>query len=261
MIRLGPITALALAALGGTALAADLPSRKGPVSFAPVAPIFTWTGLYAGVNGGAIFTDNRITSTGTAADTAANIAFSRRPPTVGASEEGFTIGGQIGYNYQFGNFVAGLEADIAYTDLSKTTRFTGTTNAVSVFRQEMDYLGTVRGRLGYAFDRFLVYATGGFAYGDVSNRATFFNAGLPNQIDYAGAKSDVKYGYTVGGGVEYAFTNNLSAKAEYLYYDLGKSLPQRRAHRPGRPELPVQHLLSRLEARRVGAPGRSPPPA
>ncbi|KPF73088.1 hypothetical protein IP69_00490 [Bosea sp. AAP35] len=215
------LTALALAALGGTALAADLPSRKGPV-YAPLAPIFTWTGFYAGVNAGGVFTENTISTVGTAPFTIGNVLAERRPSSISNDETGFIGGAQIGYNYQIGSVVLGIETDIQYTDISSRTSRLGTSNATSVFSQDLDYLGTVRLRAGYAFDRVMVYATGGLAYGDVSNRATFFNAALPGQVDYVGGKSDIKVGFTVGGGVEYAFTNNLSLKAEYLYYDLGK---------------------------------------
>lgn len=221
MTRTGTLAALALAALSGTALAADLPSRKGEV-YAPIAPIFTWTGFYVGVHAGAVFTDNDIQTEGTGANTIANVAFSRRPPGLSVSDTGFIGGGQVGYNYQIGQIVLGAEADLSYTDLKKRETFLGTTNALSSFRQELNYLGTVRLRAGYAFDRFLVYATGGLAYGDVKNSATFFSAAVPSQVDYIGSRNDVEMGWTVGGGLEYAFTQNLSAKAEYLYYDLGR---------------------------------------
>lgn len=217
----GILATLALVALGGTAFAADLPSRKGPV-YAPVAPIFTWTGFYVGVNAGVAFTDNSIRTSGTAANTIGNVAASRRPGSVSIDDQGFIGGGQIGYNYQIGAIVLGAEADIAYVDLEKRTAIVGTSGATSTFRQELNYLGTVRARVGYAFDRALVYATGGLAYGDSKNSAVFSSAANINQVDYIGRRSDTEVGYTVGGGVEYAFTNNLSLKAEYLYYDLGK---------------------------------------
>ncbi|AMJ61215.1 outer membrane protein [Bosea sp. PAMC 26642] len=217
----GILSAIALVALGGTAFAADLPSRKGPV-YAPVAPIFTWTGFYVGVNAGAAFSTIDTTLSGTAANTIGNVAALRRPASLSTDKTGFIGGGQIGYNYQIGSFVLGAEADFQYTDLKETRSFLGTSGATSVFRNEMEYLGTVRLRAGYAVDRFLVYATGGLAYGEVKNNATFFNAALPGQVDYLGSRSDTQIGYAVGGGVEYAFSSNLSAKAEYLYYDLGK---------------------------------------
>lgn len=216
----GILSALALIALGGTAFAADLPSRKGPV-YAPMAPIFTWTGFYVGVNAGAAFSTNDVSVSGTAANTIANVAALRRPAGFSSDKTGFIGGAQVGYNYQIGSFVLGAEADLMYTDLKKNTSFVGTSGASSTFRQELGYLGTVRARAGYAFDRFLVYGTAGLAYGEVKNSANFFSGTVPGQLDYTGARSDTQVGYTVGGGLEYAFTNNLSAKAEYLYYDLG----------------------------------------
>ena len=214
------LAAIAATALGGTAMAADLPMRSGPV-MAPIAPMFTWTGFYVGVNAGMVFSDNNITTTGTAPFTIGNVAALRRPPSISMSDESFTIGGQIGYNYQVGNLVFGIETDIAWVDGSKRVTNVGTSNATSVFTQELDYLGTIRARLGFAFDRALIYATGGLAYGDVTNRANFLNAAT-GTTDYIGGRSSVQWGYAVGAGVEYAFTNALSAKVEYLYYDLGR---------------------------------------
>lgn len=216
------LTSLAFVALAGTAMAADLPSRKGPV-LAPIAPIFTWTGFYVGVNAGAVFTDADIRTEGNAANTIANVAANRRPASLSQDETGFTIGGQVGYNYQIGNIVLGAEADLAYTDISRRTSFTSTLNDRAVFSQDLEYLGTVRARVGYAFDRFMIYATGGLAYGEAKNRADFYANTIGNPLQFTGGKSDVEFGYAVGGGVEYAFTNNISLKAEYLYYDLGKT--------------------------------------
>lgn len=218
----GILSALALVALGGTAFAADLPSRKGPV-YAPVmAPIFTWSGFYAGVNAGAAFSANDVKVSGTSANTIASIAAARRPAAFSSDKTGFIGGAQIGYNYQIGSMVLGAETDLMYTGLKTNSAFVGTSGASSTFRQEMGYLGTLRARAGVAFDRFMVYGTGGLAYGEVKNHANFFNAAVPGQLDYTGTRRDTQVGYTIGGGLEYAFTNNLSAKAEYLYYDLGK---------------------------------------
>jgi outer membrane immunogenic protein len=85
----------------------------------------------------------------------------------------------------------------------------------------MDFFGTVRGRLGYVFDRTLVYATGGFAFGDVNNTVNFF--GPAGQLQFTGSTDNVETGYTVGGGIEHAFAPNWSVKAEYLFYDLGRN--------------------------------------
>jgi outer membrane immunogenic protein len=122
--------------------------------------------------------------------------------------------------------VLGVEADLSFADQDKTTTvalpgagvFSPST---TVGRHDMDWFGTARVRVGFTpVDRLLVYATGGLAFGDVNQsvRLTF------NPIaggDFFGATNDTKAGWTVGGGLEYAFTNNLTLKGEYLYYDLG----------------------------------------
>ena len=191
----GILTAFALVALGGTALAADLPSRKGPV-YAPIAPIFTWTGFYVGVNAGYGWGNIDSTTFGVL-------------PTLN-DPEGFVGGGQIGYNYQLGQVVLGVEADFQGSDLRASVR-DGFGNSAS---NDLNYFGTVRGRVGFAFDRFLPYVTAGLAYANVETRFS---------TPFATASSDnVQYGYAVGAGLEYAFTNNLTAKLEYLYVDLEK---------------------------------------
>ena len=237
-------TALLAGAIG--AQAADLPLRSAPV-FAPPPPIFTWTGAYFGINAGYAFTDNDAIRTagnngpGAGAligpantNTVANVATNRRPARFSNDQDGFTGGGQIGYNFQFGGLsgvVFGIEADAQYTDLEQSRRFLSALNDPSTFRQGIDFIGTVRGRLGYAFDRLLVYGTGGFAYGDVTTSARFFSNAAGNPLAYAGGNSGIKTGYTYGGGLEYAMPTDsflnffrssaVTIKAEYLRYDLG----------------------------------------
>ena len=235
----------------GAALAADLPRRAAPPLLPPV-PVFTWTGAYFGINAGYAFNgDTRFDRTvGSNANNNAALAVGLRPNAVRVRNDGFTGGGQIGYNYQFGagsGLVIGIEADAAYTDLDRTVTLSNTTNfgplvtpgaaaftRVNQYRGSLDFLGTVRGRVGYAFDRVLVYGTGGFAYGGVNNRVTYFapnNAGLPF---FNGRQDDIETGYAYGGGIEYAvptdsffsrlnFFNSsaVTIKAEYLHYELG----------------------------------------
>ena len=192
------LAGVALATLSaGAASAADLPRRSAPVAPAPVVaaiPVFTWTGLYAGVNGGYGFGQGSRTLVDTV--TGATVA-------VGGDDEGFVGGGQVGFNYQIGAFVLGVETDLQYADLGGRDQFTvgGTTFRT---RGSDDYFGTLRGRVGLAFDRFMVYGTGGLAYGDVG---TFGTEGA---------------GWTAGGGIEYAFTNNITAKVEGLYVNLDR---------------------------------------
>ena len=128
---------------------------------------------------------------------------------------GGIFGVNVGYNYQFaGNWVIGLEADIAGSTLD--TSFTSAD--FLGLKSKLNSLGTVRGRIGYAFDRALVYATGGFAYGHVENTA--FNS---TALSYNSSTSDWRTGWTAGAGIEYAFTNNWTVRVEGLYVDLGST--------------------------------------
>ncbi|MCW6507529.1 porin family protein [Hyphomicrobiales bacterium BP6-180914] len=230
-----------LASISGTAFAADLPSRVAPPVYAPPVPMFTWTGAYFGINAGYAFDhEGKFTNFG---NTAVNtgVISGNRPGSVSRSSDGFTGGGQVGYNFQvpgFGGFggpgsgiVFGMEADAAYTDLSKSGTYVGNAGGISNFRSGLDFLGTFRGRVGYAFGQFLVYGTGGFAYGGVKDNVTFANAaGVTN---YSGVHNKIETGYTYGGGVEYALPTSsflnffkssaVTIKAEYLHYDLGRT--------------------------------------
>ena len=242
------LASTALLAITGAAAAADLPRRAAPPILAPVAPIFTWTGAYLGINAGYAFAgDTRFDrTTGDLPNNNAALVVGLRPVAVRVRDEGFTAGGQIGYNYQLGNVVVGVEADAAYTDLDRVVTLSNTTNfgplvtpgpvavtRTNQFRGGLDYLGTVRGRLGYAFGRVLVFGTGGFAYGNVNNSVTYFIPGGTTPF-FQGGQNDLKTGYAYGGGIEYAIPTesflsrlnlfNASAvtiKAEYLHYELG----------------------------------------
>ena len=189
--------ALALAA-GGQALAADLPPGppppRAPATYVPVpVPVFTWTGIYIGVNGGYAFGDSSWTD-----------------PILGSTgnfdTSGFLAGGTLGGNYQWGQFVLGVEGDWDWSNLNGTT-YSGCPGGCET---KSDWLATARVRAGYAWDRFLFYGTGGGAFGDLQAAAGGFPFSSSTQI-----------GWTAGGGVEYAFTPNLTAKVEYLYVDLG----------------------------------------
>ena len=211
------------------AFAADLPYRKGPPVYTPPPPpIFTWTGFYVGANAGGIFTNSsRASATGDAAIVGPGIAAGTIPGSYRTNDSGFIGGGQIGYNYQMGAFVAGLEADFQGSTLSKTATSLGT-GSTGTLKSSLDWLGTARGRLGYVvFDRFLVYGTGGLAYGqtELNHSLTDTTAGgtLFGGNTLSGSKTTTRAGWTLGAGGEYAITQNWSVKVEYLYYDLGKS--------------------------------------
>jgi len=230
-------TALAGIALAGSAFAADLPRRAAPPVFVPV-PVFTWTGFYAGINAGYGFgTGNDNNRTTTVLATAPVFA----PGAVGAAvfnnrnnNEGFVGGGQIGYNYQFtpgSGVVIGVEADAQYVDFgsqrNNASIIGANVNNLTFVNPNglsgLDYFGTVRGRLGYAFDRTLVYGTGGFAYGGGGGN----DFGLPNS-----SRNDFRTGWTAGGGIEYALPTDsflnffrssaVTLKIEGLYVSLDR---------------------------------------
>ncbi|SHM34682.1 outer membrane immunogenic protein [Bradyrhizobium lablabi] len=225
-------------AVAGSANAADLKLKAPPLAEAPIA--YSWSGFYLGGNVGVIWNN---TSADPGSFTTTGVDFAGRQavgqfPSFNTGNTGFTGGVQTGYNWQFApNWVAGIEADLDYAGLNKTdtrvfaaTHFIGDgpieANTESA-QQRLSWLGTVRGRLGFTVldNRLLAFATGGFAYGKVDD--SIQTIGVPNGA--AGvlvrASSDtVRTGWTAGGGVEYAFPNNWSAKLEYLYYDLGSRI-------------------------------------
>jgi outer membrane immunogenic protein len=202
------LTGAAACCFAFAAQAADLPRRAPPPPLPPSLPVFTWTGFYAGVNAGYAF---RTGSSGFTDPTYGAV-------TGGGRGGGFAGGGQIGYNYQLtpgSGFVVGFETDLQGTAFAKAdAAYLGTTPYYSV-RPSLDYFGTVRGRLGYAIDRVLIYGTGGFAYGG-GTRSTYAGS-----YPYTLPATD-RTGYAAGGGIEYAFTEKLSAKVEALYLHLGR---------------------------------------
>lgn len=254
------VSILALSALVSSvgAHAADLP-RRAIVPAATPLPVFTWTGFYAGVNAG--YAWGRDTVTNASSDEGLqNSLNGLEAERVKLKSGGFTGGGQLGYNYQLSSgFVAGLEGDVEYVGPRRKRKLDNNFSFAPpgadltfadadsyAVRSSTDVLSTVRGRLGYAFDRILVYGTGGVAIGNVTNRysltsvETASRGGTVIDVDssssFAGHSSQVKTGYVFGGGIEYAlpptnFTGNgVTLRAEYLHYDLGRqTLPQHTA--------------------------------
>ena len=221
-------------ALAATALAADLPSRAPPPVYLPPPPIFTWTGLYVGVNAGYGWGNNKSSNSfapetdPTDPDPEVDEFFILSHPKLSG---GFVGGGQIGYNYQFSPWlVAGIETDFQGTSLKGQSSGAGaSTNSpdhvlVATASSRLNWFGTVRGRIGVTpFDpHFLLYGTGGFAYGKVRRGITTADFEPEGDNDFgAAAFSNTRTGWTAGGGVEWAFLPGWSAKVEYLYTDLG----------------------------------------
>lgn len=218
------LSAISAVALVASVSAADLPSKRA--AYAAPAPTPIWTGFYAGINAGYAFGEGKSVvsfGSGWSGESAAyrngvaNIYNGKPEP------RGFSGGIQGGYNHQFSNqFVLGLEADVNYTDLKKTRRAVGTVSSVIhtvTNTVESSWVATIRPRIGFAFDQFLVYGTGGLAIANLEGGATIVSSG--NYLK-AGSKDSTKIGWVAGAGVEYALNKNWSLKTEYLYTDLGK---------------------------------------
>ena len=178
-----------------TAFAADLiipTSNQAPAYEAG----FDWTGFYAGVNLGYGWSEYDIIDGATV--TIDDI-------------EGVLGGAQVGYNYDLGGFVLGAEADFQFSDISREVAIAG----LGSFDVGIESFGTVRARAGVVVDRFLPYVTGGVAWAN----------GNLNVVDGVGTtlvdEDETYVGYTIGAGLEYAVTDNLSVKGEYLYADFG----------------------------------------
>ncbi|MBC8036344.1 MAG: porin family protein [Rhizobiales bacterium] len=204
------------------------------VASSAVAPAFAqdmampFNGLYAGVNGGYGFGKNTVRTKGQAPVNNATVADGARPPFVKMNPEGFLGGVQLGHNWRMDNYVFGLETDAQYTDMHDTrtvvttgTAFPGVRN--NRFVQKLNYFGTTRARLGYAWDNAMIYGTGGFAYGRLKNQVNFSGPLPAATPQFTDSYRRTNFGYTVGAGFEQFLDANWSIKTEYLYYDLGTS--------------------------------------
>ena len=224
MLRVAFLTAAGAIALATAANAADMYRAPGSAgSFKDAyAPADSWTGFYLGVNGGYGWSASSDRFAYPPYDNGRTIV----PAFGGIDPKGGFGGGQIGYNWQGvlqnPRLVLGLEADIQSADISA-----GGADAdapPTTWKSSVDWFGTVRGRLGYAFDGVLIYATGGFAYGDVKNSAAMpATHTRPNEIVFQSGGAAT--GYAAGGGVEYKIAPAWSLKGEYQYIDLGEHVP------------------------------------
>jgi len=231
MIRRVLLSAVSGVALASPAFAADIYS-PGPVNYAAVAmPASAWSGFYLGVNGGyggesgLGFRDN--------------VYYTGTPPVYASLAGSANItggfgGGQVGYNFQAGNLVYGVETDIqgsgimgsgtqaflgaSGTSFCPSTALCGAKNDLNV-----DYFGTVRGRLGYNLGGTLLYLTGGFAYGGVNTSTAYADYTTPSTLNLHGrvSNSETLTGWTAGAGVEYKISPSWSLKGEYQFVDLG----------------------------------------
>lgn len=197
----------ALAMAAQSAVAADMPR---PVVKAPAmvaAPMFNWSGFYAGAHAGYGWGDTKMRDV--SADT---YGIGGNCDCVDWDFKGALGGVQAGYRWQVGSFVYGGELDFSFSGMQR--RIPSPLLANEFFETDIKWFGTGRASLGYALDRGLIYLTGGFAYADIENRYDD-----PLDTNFAVSKG-VKWGWTVGAGLEYAFAPNWTVRAEYLYVDL-----------------------------------------
>ena len=202
------------------------PMAPAPMEISPVAS--GWTGIYLGVQGGGAFNPED-------------------PDNVGLRTNGFAIGGSavqaafgsnfdsnadfsflggahIGYDYQMDSVVFGVLADINAIDLTRSSNADSSTPAFYRTDRELNYLGTVRARVGYLVTPgALAYVTGGLAYGDVDYSFSTNSPAVTGATPAVVSEDEDSFGYTVGGGMEVKFTDNMSFGAEYLYTNLGGS--------------------------------------
>jgi outer membrane immunogenic protein len=246
----------ALSVSSAAAIAADMSLPPRP--YAPYAPayyhpavVYEWTGFYIGLSAGGGFglggINNSVTSAfcninlvGCDPNQASSAAKAAVPGGFDTNPSGFIGGGQIGYNYQMGWFVWGVETDFSGTNIKGSNSKTVTATVVDTVTsttiadtisgtgsQKLNWLGTLRGRVGIVpFTPLLVYATGGLAYGQVSSEVSFtesynFNCFCGPNPTTGASISSTQWGWTAGGGVEWLFTPHWSVRAEFLYYNLG----------------------------------------
>ncbi|MEI9410277.1 outer membrane protein [Mesorhizobium salmacidum] len=190
MVKLAFLAAGILGALLSQATAADMVEL-------PVASAYNWTGFYIGAQAGGAWNNSRWSGA----------TF----PSFNTNGSGGVFGGQIGYNYQINQFVIGVEGDLAGSTVKGDNLCANSPGTVCETKQ--DYLGSIRGRVGYAIDRILVYGDGGVAFTNYK----FAETQLFLQ-DFGGGS---RVGWTAGLGVEYAFRDHWTAGIEWNYYDFG----------------------------------------
>jgi outer membrane immunogenic protein len=195
------VAGILMVAGAAQASAADLNHYTAPAQ-APTNIVnyaFNWTGAYVGANLGSNW---------------ANIGLPTGITGNNGNSAALAGGLQAGYLWQTGQIVYGLEGDVDYNGNSKSFSYTNGANTFSE-REKLDWSFGARGRLGYAFDRFLPFVSGGITFANLNSRLTNTGTGASD------SNSRLRTGFQVGGGLEYAITNNVTARAEYIYSDYG----------------------------------------
>jgi opacity protein-like surface antigen len=218
------LASAAALALTAPALAADLPQPLPP------PPVFTWTGIYLGGQIGYGWGDN----TG-------NVAFATPGGIVGTNAlggdaKGVIGGGHVGYNLQINQWVIGLEGAVDGTTLSRNVLIAAPDNTGAIDPNtglpfpggtvtgtvRSGIQGSIRGRVGIAWDRLLIYGTGGVAFGGFTTELQLSGTDAAGPFFASGSRSSTRVGWTAGGGVEYAINAHWSVRADYRYSDFGR---------------------------------------
>jgi opacity protein-like surface antigen len=200
----------AVLAIASSASAADLPVKAPPV-VTPPPPVFNWSGFYVGGQVG--YGWGHTTADSFSVSTGAFIATGEN------DRNGWFGGGQIGYNYVFASrWLVGIEGDIAGGDINGSAVNCSSATACAGSEVKTSWFGTVRGRLGYAWNNWMLFGTGGGAWVHHStDRTILASAALPAAVGAVASSSGTDGGWTAGGGVEWGFAPHWSAKLEYLY--------------------------------------------
>jgi outer membrane immunogenic protein len=198
----------------GAANAADMPVRSAPAPVPYVQPFYNWNGFYMGGHLGWARSESTWNSN----------VFSSDPDFLfgslgGTSTNGFVGGGQMGYNWAFNNILLGIEGQISATDLGRSRTFGpnvfGDTLTLSA---DVNWIGSLTGKLGFTANNWLFYMKGGGAWADADAALTAAIAGVGV---FTASRSNTRSGWTIGAGVEWGFAPNWSALVEYQYYDFG----------------------------------------
>ena len=191
--------AIATLVAGSSVFAADLPARSpAPApSFVSPTPVYNWSGLYVGLHAGYV------------GESVAFRVIEAGTPSATANPTGFVGGGLMGFNYQMGQAVVGLENDIGFTTLSGRANAGGLGGFAHSNRFKEDWNGHLRARLGFAAGNFMPFVAAGYSYG--SEKLTVTNGAA------SASASKTLGGWNIGVGVDYAFGNNLVARVEYIY--------------------------------------------
>ena len=209
--------------LAGSALVAAL-SIASAANAADVDPAgYDWTGFYVGANAGVSWNNSSVNNS----FSVDGVNLKGINNNIDDNQAAFTAGGILGYNYQIDQVVLGVETDFNYLGFSQDGNRSGTLDhdggAIDLKAKgslEADWFGTIRGRLGYAFDNMLIYGTGGAAYGHVNGNGKLTATTGDTEYTWKGSNDSTNWGWTVGGGVEYGI-DKWTLGVEYLYVDLG----------------------------------------